>query len=239
LPDEPNPEAAGEAQGEPQGEGVEPLAPTIDPEAEAALEAVFAELNPDEITGPSGPGWVIELAGYHFYNDDPMTSGGQHVRDTLLKNLREQTIELPTSPGGPKEEFTMEELGIGYGIVAIETRIDNNHRVPNPYYEPPAAGPGGMAPGVGPGLGPDSGRPGRVWRRNATAGARRAGRRWQRRPVGRSRVGESSLLLGSEILVCRPVLLAGETTDGSPAGQAGGFVEPARGPNRTGGAGRH
>ncbi len=106
-----------------------------------------------EVTGPSGPGWVIELKGYHFFNEDKLTWGGTHVRDTLLKNLREQTIELPTGPGRALEKFTMDELGIGYAILAVETRIDFNYKVKNPYYEPPAMPTGPMGPGVGPGLG--------------------------------------------------------------------------------------
>ena len=149
LPSEP--EATN--NGESNDEGEEAPALVVDAEAEAALDAALTELNIEEITGPSGPGWVIELRGYHFFNEDPLTWAGTHVRDTLLKNLRELTIELPTGPGRALEPFTMEELGIGYGILAVETRIDNNHRVPNPYFEPPTAGPGGMAPGVGPGLG--------------------------------------------------------------------------------------
>lgn len=109
-----------------------------------------------EVVGPTGPGWVIELKGYHYYNDDPETWAGTHVRDTLLKNLREQKIQLPTGPGRPPEEFTMKELGIDYVILAVETLIDKNHRIPNPYYEPPTRTPGvgpGMVPTLGGGLG--------------------------------------------------------------------------------------
>lgn len=101
--------------------------------------------------GPSGPGWVIEMKGYHYFNDDIQTWGGTHVRDTFLKNLREQTVTLPKGPGEGDETFTMEELGIGFGILAQETPIVDA-QVPNPYYEPPPRaeapemGPDGMTP---------------------------------------------------------------------------------------------
>ena len=105
---------------------------------------------------PSGAGWVIELKGYHFYNEDKRTWAGAHVRRTLLKNLRDGVIELPTGPGQALEKFTLRELGIGYPILAHETLIDENYRVKNPYYEGPAgkaaAGPYGTAPGVQGGL---------------------------------------------------------------------------------------
>ena len=126
---------------------------------EAELDIEIDELGLPEVTGPEGPGWVIELRGHHFHNEDPLTWGGTHVRDTFLRNLREMTIELPLGPEGEMESFTMEELGIGYAILALETRIEHNHRVPNPYYEPPvrqtrpgAADPRG-APGRTGGLG--------------------------------------------------------------------------------------
>ncbi len=92
-----------------------------------------------EVQGPEGPGWVVEIKGYHFFNDDLATWGGTHVRNTLLKNLREKTIELPAGPGKPPEKFTMGELGIGFAILAVETRIQDV-RIQNPYYEGPQGG---------------------------------------------------------------------------------------------------
>lgn len=141
-------------EGDGQEAGGEAVTPIVDAEAEAVIEAAIAEFDVDAIEGPEGPGWVIELRGYHFFNEDPETWAGTHVRDTLLKNLREGTLRLPVELGEAFEEFTMEELGIGYGILAVERLIDHNHRVPNPYYEPPTAGPGaGMGLGGGMGMG--------------------------------------------------------------------------------------
>jgi type IV pilus assembly protein PilM len=110
---------------------------------------------------------VIEIKGHHFYNDvKHMTEWmGAHVRNTLLKNLREQTVQLPGGPNRPPETFTMEELGIGYVILAKSFPLDKTHKEPNPYYEgrgatggaygsggmggmmPGGMAPGGMAPG--------------------------------------------------------------------------------------------
>jgi hypothetical protein len=119
-------------------------------------------INPEQITGPEGSGWVIEIGGHHFYNEGMTTWGGTHVRDTFMKSLREQTIELPTTPGRPPERFTMKELGIDFVILAADPPIDRNHREPNPYFEgqpgtsgaseavspsgygPPVAGPAGF-----------------------------------------------------------------------------------------------
>jgi hypothetical protein len=71
------------------------------------------------------------------------------VRNTLLKNLREKTIELPAGPGKPPEKFTMEELGIGFAILAVETRIVQDFPIQNPSYEGPQGGtPGYAMPGM-------------------------------------------------------------------------------------------
>jgi hypothetical protein len=103
---------------------------------------------------------VFEIKGYHYYNEDPLTWGGTHVRNTLLKNLREMVIELPTGPGKPPEKFSMEELGIGFPILAVESRIEQDFKIRNPFYEGPEGTPGGMPSSgmmgalTGPGLAP-------------------------------------------------------------------------------------
>jgi type IV pilus assembly protein PilM len=108
----------------------------------AAVGMAADGLSLESVTGPEGSGWVIEIKGHHFYNADPQTWGGTHVRNTFLKNLREQKIALPTGPGQSPTEFTMEELGIQYPIIAVEWKIDQNFRIPNPYYEPEQGGMG-------------------------------------------------------------------------------------------------
>lgn len=116
----------------------------VDPNSEAIIDPETGQ----EVVGPEGAGWVIELKGYHFFNGSLDTEGGRHVRNTLLKNLREQMIELPVGPGQQLEKFTMEELGIGYALLVSEPLIDRNYRIPNPYYEPPKKRPGGIS-GIG------------------------------------------------------------------------------------------
>jgi len=98
------------------------------------------------IPGPQGPGWVIEIRGYHFYNSsDPKerhNTGPAHVRNTLMNFLENGSIELPLGPGLPNERFTLDELGIGYVILAWDPPINRNFTLPNPNYVPPTSGPG-------------------------------------------------------------------------------------------------
>lgn len=111
---------------------------TTDPNAPAA-----------EGEGPSGPGWVIELRGYHYYNLKRETEGSKHLRRTLIRNLEEGEVLLPPGPGQPPIRWTMKELGIMYPIIAQDSKIDKKHRVPNPLATPTTGEAGGP---YGPGL---------------------------------------------------------------------------------------
>ena len=88
---------------------------------------------------------MIEIRGHHFYNRSRGTAGVVHVRDTLIKNLEEGTISLPTEFGtGPAnptkfETFTMKELGIGYVILAESEEIDPYFEIINDDYVDPSS----------------------------------------------------------------------------------------------------
>jgi type IV pilus assembly protein PilM len=105
------------------------------------------------VQGPTGPGWVVEIFGHHFYNDPKahrQDIGSGHVEKTLLKELKDGFVLVPVGPGRPPERFTMKELGIGYAILAYSSR-PRPHEFQNPNYTPPA-NTGIGAPGAG-GLG--------------------------------------------------------------------------------------
>ena len=112
--------------------------PDAEPGAETAAE--------DE--GPTGPGWVIEIRGYHFHNVDKTNRGAQYLRNTVIKNLLQGTVELPDGPGGELKQLTMRELGISYPVLVETSGIEN---IPNPQLEKNKGGPadeGGTRPGV-------------------------------------------------------------------------------------------
>ncbi len=96
--------------------------------------------------GPTGPGWIVQLRCYHYFNADRRTDGIKHVRTTLFENLMFGKVQLPVrriDPTGKTvevmEEFTVEQMGISYPIILLTTdpvEVD----VPNPEYEPPVGG---------------------------------------------------------------------------------------------------
>jgi type IV pilus assembly protein PilM len=114
------------------------------------------------VAGPTGPGWVVELKGYHYYNDtkaDRRDTGTGHLRKTLLEQLKTGIVNVPGGPGQPPERFTMKELGIGFAILPT-TPKPRDFDIPNPNYAGPAPGTVGGEGAAMPGLGGGAGMPG-------------------------------------------------------------------------------
>ena len=98
---------------------------------------------PPALPGPTGPGWVFELKGYHFFMSDATLGGSAHVKNTLLRSLEHGSVGLPIGPGQNPIPFKLKELGIGYSILVRE-RIYRDQRLDNPNYAGPATSTAGV-----------------------------------------------------------------------------------------------
>ena len=107
-----------------------------------------------EIETPTleGPGWVIELIGVHFHNQDPSNSKKIYVRNELISKLEWGDVELPTGPGKPLKKFTMKDLGIYYPVI-VDAKEDRAFQVTIPDDTATAAKPASRALGNAPGGG--------------------------------------------------------------------------------------
>ena len=65
---------------------------------------------------PKGPGYIVQLSGYHFHNSPMNGSGKKFIQRTLIHNLQERNIALPDPNGGVSEKATS-ELGISHPLV--------------------------------------------------------------------------------------------------------------------------
>jgi type IV pilus assembly protein PilM len=97
--------AAGAVPGQPGQPGAQPGAPGA------------GEATPD--AGPTGPGWVIELRGYHFHNEGLENNSAAFVRQTLINNLRTQKIKLADKDGN-LVEVPIAELGISHPVITSD-----------------------------------------------------------------------------------------------------------------------
>lgn len=129
------PEEADAALDEEDAEAADELADDLAEDLAAGAEGEEGE----EAAPPSGPGWIIQLTGYHFHNADRSNPGafqgpeaGQFVRSTLIKNLREGNVQLPNS-AGEMVEVPMKELGISIPVMV------SNYRPIDEVYDPNSA----------------------------------------------------------------------------------------------------
>lgn len=120
---------------------------------------ILGETLPETVatdTGPTGPGWVFELKGYHYYNSPKRmgSEGSNHVRKYLVTNLLRKPIELPDANGN-MISFTPDELGLSYAVLLNDNK-PQMVTIPNPDFDPDAvaaamargqSGDGGVAPG--------------------------------------------------------------------------------------------
>jgi type IV pilus assembly protein PilM len=120
--------------------------------ARITQKPVPAELLTDP--GPTGPGWVFELRCYHYYNsaDNIGFEGSNHVRNVMTSAFLSNQVKLPIGKDAAGNDiydvFTLQEMGIGYPLL-----LDDNKplpsMVPNPDFDPSAAGPMGPPPAPG------------------------------------------------------------------------------------------
>lgn len=137
------------------GETAEPAAPVepapevppdvaaSEPAADAAADAqvaadagVDATADPNATVtegeapvGPTGPGYVIQIVGYHFHNSGgdgnvPISEEGERfLRQTLLKELEEGSVMLPDGDNGELVEVPFSKLGISHPVVITSNPI--------------------------------------------------------------------------------------------------------------------
>lgn len=103
----------------------------------------------------TGPGWVIQLNGYHYHNEPPDTvkdsvnyrntfdEEEDYVLKRLIHKLETGSVELPTGPDGAKGTFTYAELGLSHPFV-LSGVMDTKFAIPNPEYFRSTGGAGMM-----------------------------------------------------------------------------------------------
>jgi type IV pilus assembly protein PilM len=97
--------------------------PPADAPAEPAAEG---EPAPPAADGPKGPGWVIQIVGHHYHNEDrhKPEEGEQFVRSTLVKNLVGEGDPVLVSTGPlAGQRVSPAELGIGYPVIVESSPI--------------------------------------------------------------------------------------------------------------------
>jgi type IV pilus assembly protein PilM len=82
--------------------------------------------------GPQGPGWVIQIVGHHYHNEDrhKPEEDEQFVRTTIVKNLLGEGDRVVVSAGPlAGTRVDVKKLGIGYPVI-VESLPVRTERVP-------------------------------------------------------------------------------------------------------------
>ncbi|MDO5554189.1 MAG: pilus assembly protein PilM [Planctomycetia bacterium] len=120
----------------------EPTEETAAYDPTQALTTMVANEDPrlELIPGPSGPGNIVQLSGYHYHNTDDVNDperGAEYVRRTILFNLKHGEVKLPISlerqqTESGTETVTLRELGIYYPILINPGVIDEKFMLLDP-----------------------------------------------------------------------------------------------------------
>ncbi len=97
-----------------------------DPDEAAAEDFAAEDVEADQPVTPAGGGWVIQLVGYHFHNEDRHKpfEGRYYLRTTIVKNLLGEGVELTVAAGPRKgEPMSVDELGIGFPVIVSSSTI--------------------------------------------------------------------------------------------------------------------
>ena len=90
--------------------------------------------------GPTGPGWVVQITGHHFHNEEQGNEGEQFVRSTIIRNLLGEGAEVPVAAGTQAGDLVpVGKLGIGYPVLVLSSPLRKVQ------VQTSAAGPGAAA----------------------------------------------------------------------------------------------
>ncbi len=106
-----------------------PLPAPVDPGVDGGADGAAPPVEPSQPPAPEtprGPGWVVQIVGHHFHNEDrhKPREGEQFVRETLVKGLLGDG-GLVTVSAGPNagQKVSVSELGIGYPVIVHRTPV--------------------------------------------------------------------------------------------------------------------
>ena len=103
--------------------------PETNVDGNESTDAITDEFEENEPESPSGAGWVIQIVGHHFHNEDYHApfEGRTYLRTTLLESLLGERGEIVTVSAGPMagEKVLPKEIGIGFPAIIESNPIED------------------------------------------------------------------------------------------------------------------
>ena len=98
---------------------------------EPVAEEVVAEEATEALDSLTGPGWVIQLTGYHYHNLDLTNDMARFVNNTLIQSLEEGVVELPDGENEALIAVPLSDLGISHPWVVEGKQLVNESLHPD------------------------------------------------------------------------------------------------------------
>jgi type IV pilus assembly protein PilM len=133
--------AAGPATGAADGaaDAAAPAAPATAQPADPAQAPASGEPGQGP---PTNGGWVIQITGHHFHNEDKRNFGPTYVQNTLVKSLNEKPDVELIDDQAKKIKVSTKDLGMEHAlIVSQERKVADPAPYPNPNMANVAAAP--------------------------------------------------------------------------------------------------
>ncbi|MCG8451041.1 MAG: type IV pilus assembly protein PilM, partial [Pirellulales bacterium] len=83
------------------------------------------EQSEEETIDLAVPGWVIQLTGYHYHNQDRSNDMARFVKNTLIQALEEGSVELPDGPNGELIPVKLRDLGISHPWIVADGQLSD------------------------------------------------------------------------------------------------------------------
>ena len=89
----------------------------------------LSEFDDGEPASPTGAGWIIQIAGYHFHNEDYHApfEGRTYLRTTFIDSFLGGRGEIVPVTAGPMagEKVLPEEIGLGFPVIIESSPIQS------------------------------------------------------------------------------------------------------------------
>ncbi len=100
-----------------------------DSDSNENMDSGANEFEESEPETPSGAGWVIQIVGHHFHNEDYHApfEGKTYLRSTFIESLLGERGEIVTVSAGPMagEKVLPKDIGIGFPVIIESNPIED------------------------------------------------------------------------------------------------------------------
>ena len=113
-----------------EADSAEESTPETSVDGNESMDTIADEFDEEmEPESPSGAGWVIQIIGHHFHNEDYHApfEGRTYLRTTLIESLLGERGEIVTVSAGPMagEKVLPKEIGIGFPAIIESNPIED------------------------------------------------------------------------------------------------------------------